>query len=153
MVKLPVTGHPGIGSRLPRSGSLSPVVPENLVLTIHAFCRNSNWREILALRQMKCNPRGDSLGEAGASALLWRKLVAVPAAPPRTRSHYGDFRRSSLFLLACIVLIDSILLTTCHLAFSPSGASSRSHLANEPGKAIFHDVFCREMTKLCAVAL
>ena len=42
IVKLAVLRQPGIASRLPTSGSLSSVSPENLVFIVHAFCKNSN---------------------------------------------------------------------------------------------------------------
>ena len=45
--------HPGTGWRLPSSGSLYPVMALNFVLITQAFCTNSNWREMLAVRQMK----------------------------------------------------------------------------------------------------
>ena len=83
IVKFPVTGHPGIDSRLPRSGSLSLVTPENLVFATHAFCRNSNYREMLALRQTQCNPRGGSLGSAGCSAFSGNS--SDPYSRPRRR--------------------------------------------------------------------
>ena len=51
--KVLVTGHPGMGSRLPTSGSLSSARPPNLLPIIQALCTNSNWRPMLALRPMK----------------------------------------------------------------------------------------------------
>src|SRR5262245_42197976 len=118
MVKLPVTGQPGIDSRLPRSGSLSPVTPENFVFATHAFCRNSNWRETLAFRQMKCNARGDSLGEAGASAFFGASSSPY-SAPRREQEIIIAISGAFLYFLACVILIDGILSAICRLAFFP----------------------------------
>src|SRR5262249_11235568 len=78
MVKLLVTGHPDIDSRFPKSGSLSPVSSENLVFAIHALCRNSNWREMFALRQMKCNPRVDSSARRSSASIARRGVEYRP---------------------------------------------------------------------------
>jgi hypothetical protein len=86
IVKLPVIEQPGIDSRLPSSGSLSPVKPENLALTIHAFCKNLNWREILALRQMKFSPRGGSFSGGGSSASSGDS--SEPYSRPRRRMRW-----------------------------------------------------------------
>src|SRR5947207_15522562 len=57
MVKRPVTGQPVIAWRLPTTGSFSPVKAENLLFIVHAFCKNSKWREMFAFRQAKWSPR------------------------------------------------------------------------------------------------
>ena len=52
---------------------------------IHAFCKNSNWREMFALRQMKCNPRAGRFDGGG-----WR---ARPQAivRGRIRARAGEY--------------------------------------------------------------
>src|SRR5262249_5588100 len=79
MVKLPVTGHPGIDSRLPRSGSLSPVTPENLGFAIQAFWRKRTGAKYSRSKKEK-QISGRLVRRSGRQRLLWRKLVAVLAA-------------------------------------------------------------------------
>ena len=82
----------------------------------------------------------EDVGTAGVDKGKGAKCLILPPnykAKVPDGYHHRDFRRIFYFL-ACVVLIEGILSTTCRLACFPSGASSRSHLANEPGKAIFH---------------
>jgi hypothetical protein len=51
--KLQFPGPSRVGFRLPRRGSLSPVIPSNFVLISHAFCTNSNCRKMFAFRHTK----------------------------------------------------------------------------------------------------
>ena len=81
--KASVARPPGAGSRSPSSGSLSPIKPLNESLAIQAFCKNSNWRAMFALRQTKRRPRG-RLRRRRAS-LLRRQARTVFAATPKMR--------------------------------------------------------------------
>ena len=89
-------GQPGKGSRLPRSGSLSSERPSNLALIIQALCTNSNWRAMLASRQMKWSPdspsgastawRADSTGGTGPYSRprrrsRWKRVEAIDVVP------------------------------------------------------------------------
>ena len=75
------------GTRWPSSGSLSSDRPSKRVPASQAPCTNSNWRAMLALRQMKCRPRRRSPCRCGRSPAPAR---ATAAARSRGRAAAAD---------------------------------------------------------------